>query len=801
MVKTEVAGTRESECYRIAADVRVVSTGDLPDDVRARLAQGDARFALVRQGARTGPLLVDAEMAALLEEFNRPSGIVEALVRFSTHRRRDPHEVLREAFPTLRLLVERGYLVDAAVPAHEVAAAAALGVGDRLGNLVVVRPLQRMEDTEVFQARSADQRFAAVKIERRGGSPAARGLAHEATVLEFLAGDPAPRLLAVGEDEGRRFLVLEWCTGSAAQVVADCARRTGGGGVRERRRRICCRILEAYGRLHRRGVVHGDVNGRNVLVDRDDRVTLLDFEAAAPTNAAGGIAVPRGRAGVPIFLEPELAIAEIDRRPPPPATTVGEQYSLAALVYQIITGLPYLDFDLRRERLLEQIVDAQPAPFSDRGVAPWPAVEAVLGRALSKDPADRYGSVDAMAEALATAEPPGKASRVGTVAVCTGLDDLLDRTIEQAAPGGAWTANAMEADFGRSVYRGAAGVAVALYRLSRARGLQALLDDADRWSRRAIDGIDRTVGVRGDRDASALVGAAGVHLVEAVIASALGESRRETLALRRVRQCIDIEPNGMDLFDGRSGRLLSTAILLDRARDHAAIDRGEIEKLGRQTVDDLWSDLEERPRIAETVGDLGMAHGWAGHLYATLRWCRSVGDPVPGQLERRLCELADQSVPVGRGLMWPWRLPLGGPKRPQFTAGWCNGSGGFVFLWTAAAEVLESDRWIGLARGAAWNSWESAQRESSLCCGLVGRAYAMLRLYRATGEQEWIGRARDLAETAARAGRFDHDRPWGLFRGPLGLAVLAADLRHPDGTWFPFMDDEPGTERPGEEGR
>jgi serine/threonine-protein kinase len=94
--------------------------------------------------------------------------------------------------------------------------------------------------------------------------------------------------------------------------------------------------------------------------------------------------------------------------------------------------------------------------------------------------------------------------------------------------------------------------------------------------------------------------------------------------------------------------------------------------------------------------------------------------------------------------------------------------------------------------GAAWNAWESAQRDGSLCCGLVGRAYALLEMYRVAGESLWLDRARDLADIAAREGVFETSCPEGLFQGELGLTLLVADLQRPDQAWFPLLVAEPG---------
>src|SRR5947209_18367523 len=119
-------------------------------------------------------------------------------------------------------------------------------------------------------------------------------------------------------------------------------------------------------------------------------------------------------------------------------------------------------------------------------------------------------------------------------------------------------------------------------------------------------------------------------------------------------------------------------------------------------------------------------------------------------------------------------------------AGWCNDSAGMAHLWTLADRLLDSRRARQLATAAAWHAWEASERLESLCCGLAGRAYALLDLYRHGAGAEWLERARTLAERAAAAagtaavpavsGRrggaaFEHS----LYRGRLGVALLATD--------------------------
>ena len=84
-------------------------------------------------------------------------------------------------------------------------------------------------------------------------------------------------------------------------------------------------------------------------------------------------------------------------------------------------------------------------------------------------------------------------------------------------------------------------------------------------------------------------------------------------------------------------------------------------------------------------------------------------------------------------------------------AGWCNGTAGFVHLFTLAQRTTGDDRWLSLAERAAWQSWEAGGATSSLCCGYTGQAYALLNLHRHNGDPAWLRRARELTARAARA--------------------------------------------------
>lgn len=131
--------------------------------------------------------------------------------------------------------------------------------------------------------------------------------------------------------------------------------------------------------------------------------------------------------------------------------------------------------------------------------------------------------------------------------------------------------------------------------------------------------------------------------------------------------------------------------------------------------------------------------------------------------------------------------------------GWCNGSAGFVYLWTLAHRTLRRAEYGILAEEAGFDTWESEGQIGSLCCGYAGQAYALLNLYKHTGDKAWLHRAQALAQRGARSilqmpgGSAYQElmtRTESLYKGELGVAVLAAELERPEFAAMPFFETE-----------
>jgi serine/threonine-protein kinase len=124
-----------------------------------------------------------------------------------------------------------------------------------------------------------------------------------------------------------------------------------------------------------------------------------------------------------------------------------------------------------------------------------------------------------------------------------------------------------------------------------------------------------------------------------------------------------------------------------------------------------------------------------------------------------------------------------------YMSGWCNGSAGYVHLWGLAGRVTGQELFTSVAEQAGWHVWEDADNYPTLCCGLAGRGYALLDLFRSTGDAEWLGRARELAGRAIRHAREVPDAlRHSLYKGDLGIATLCADLDRPESARLPFFE-------------
>ncbi|TCC52115.1 hypothetical protein E0H73_39945 [Kribbella pittospori] len=779
-----------TEPFILPADVQIIAVADLPPALLEELANDSDGFAVTRHGSRTATSLVDGATARLLECFRTPTTIVDAVLAFSGAENLDAREMLDESFAVLGTMITDGVLVTAdSLLAEPIATT--LRPGDRLGELEIVEAVHVVLDTEVYRAFTGDGVPCAVKLARPGSETRMRALlSHEAEILGLLGGQVGPPVLRLGEFEERPWLAVAW---SAAVDAATAAAEHRMAGDRPALLGLVEKILEAYAQLHARSVLHGDVHPRNVLVDATGAITLIDYGLATadgvPAAAVGG---------VDLFTAPEFAAARLDRRDPGPPTQAAEQYSIAALVVLLVAGRHTHKFSLERDVMLRQLRDETPDVFDQLEVSRLEALVASLRRALAKDPVDRFTSVAELLRSVRSAvtgagvprQPwrhgAGRALVSDVVRRLTMPDALLSSGID--AP----TASAMN---------GAAGFAHALLRIASIRGDGELLAAADLWAERAaahiaspdaftsadLELISDTLG-----DRSFYHHEAGVHAVRALVAGGRDDgpawcSAVEAFVRAARRPCPPLE-----VAFGRAGLLLGCALLHETPQSSTANAGGQLTKLGDELATSIAAEIDRAPAIAdgEELTRLGAAHGWAGWLYALLRWADVQGRLPSEAVVERLDQLATMARWEGRAACWPpdAHAPT---LENTLAASWCNGAAGYVPLWTAAHALLGDDRYLELARAASWTAYEGGDvAPGDLCCGLAGRAYALATMHRHGSDERWLIRARLLADRAAERIR---DRPFrrdSLYKGEVGVALLIEELNGPTRAGLPLYESE-----------
>ncbi len=159
-------------------------------------------------------------------------------------------------------------------------------------------------------------------------------------------------------------------------------------------------IAPALQYAHNRNLVHRDVKPENMLLGRDNQVLLSDFGIAVIFSTALS-KYAKDSAGTAIYMAPE----QIMRKP----RLASDQYSLGVVVYEWLCGEP--PFSGTQIEITSQHLHAPPLPIYAQGVNIPPAVEAVVMKALAKQPEDRFPSVQDFAQALWNSDPQQQTGR------------------------------------------------------------------------------------------------------------------------------------------------------------------------------------------------------------------------------------------------------------------------------------------------------------------------------------------------------------------------------------------------------
>jgi hypothetical protein len=235
-------------------------------------------------------------------------------------------------------------------------------------------------EVRALSTRNAHEGGAVTALEPSEPTRAARGRLRLAATARAAIDHPnLVRARPVGEGDGRLFIAFERCPQpSLTELLAaapleptECARILDGAAA-------------GVDALNERTLVARDLTPERVLVHPERGGVLMDL----------GIP-PELLRRVPLEQDPDLAFRspeEVERKPVDLRSSV---YSLGALFFTALTGLPPGNYSPR-------LAEAGPRP-SDRRIELSPEIDAVITRALARDPAERYANPEALSRAVAAA--------------------------------------------------------------------------------------------------------------------------------------------------------------------------------------------------------------------------------------------------------------------------------------------------------------------------------------------------------------------------------------------------------------
>lgn len=199
----------------------------------------------------------------------------------------------------------------------------------------------------------------------------------------------------LGEAEDRTpFMVMELCEGEMLSTVTEERGAVGPAYAAE----LVSQVTKALQAAHALGIVHRDLKPANIMVVHpspdEPVVKVLDFGIAVSVHTQGLAPGDRGRLfGTPAYMAPEQAVGgPIDHR--------ADLYAVGAILYELLSGrAPFAGGSA--EDVLEQVRRRPPKPLGKLAPDVPPELEALVRRALAKDPAKRPGSARDMERALA----------------------------------------------------------------------------------------------------------------------------------------------------------------------------------------------------------------------------------------------------------------------------------------------------------------------------------------------------------------------------------------------------------------
>jgi eukaryotic-like serine/threonine-protein kinase len=223
------------------------------------------------------------------------------------------------------------------------------------------------------------------------------------------AGLQHPNVVGVfdrGTYDGSHYIAMEYVEGAALNDLIE--RGLSVGEAVE----IVRQVLAGARYAHANGIVHRDLKPQNVLVDAEGRARVTDFGIARA--GVSEITQTGSVLGTAQYLSPEQAQGL-------PVTAASDIYSVGVLLYEALTGRVPFEAESPVTVALKQVSE-RPRPPSELNPAVSRALDAVVLKALAKDPANRFASAEEFMAALDAAEADPSGAALGDTAAYAAVE-------------------------------------------------------------------------------------------------------------------------------------------------------------------------------------------------------------------------------------------------------------------------------------------------------------------------------------------------------------------------------------------
>jgi serine/threonine protein kinase len=279
----------------------------------------------------------------------------------------------------------------------------------------IVREIHRGGQGIVYEAvQLATRRTVAVKVLLEGPLADERARWRFEREVKLVAALKHPNIVVIhdsGITQGRYFFAMDYVRG---QPLDTHVRLTWGAGVSPAKTdrmptpqvselvRLFKQVVDAVAYAHKRGVIHRDLKPSNILVGEEGVPCVLDFGLAKmigdelPDTQPGLVSMPGNIMGTLRYMSPEQTLGNSDS-----IDIRTDVYSLGVILYELLTGKAPYEVSTDLTAVFRNIREVDPARLSRRTSGVNSDLNAIVHKAMAKEPERRYQSAGELADDLA----------------------------------------------------------------------------------------------------------------------------------------------------------------------------------------------------------------------------------------------------------------------------------------------------------------------------------------------------------------------------------------------------------------